>query len=97
MRNRPTVLHYAASYNKVADELVDTRKAGRKSKAELILEQVLAHNKRETVRSSKIKTDEIAALKNVVMMSLWADSLDGWAITGWIVSLVWDRKHCPGQ
>ena len=33
--------------------------------------QVNAHNAREKVRSSKIKTDDIAALKNVLGMSPW--------------------------
>ena len=46
--------------------------AGRKSRSELVVEQIVNHNKKEAVRSSKIKTDEIAALKNVVVMSRWA-------------------------
>jgi hypothetical protein len=58
--------------SKVADQLISTKKSGRKSKQELIVEQILNHNKKETVRSSRIKTDEIAALKNVVVMSDWA-------------------------
>ena len=71
-RTRPTILQYGISYSKVADQLITTKKAGRKSRAELIVDQILNHNKKETVRSSRIKTDEIAALKNVVVMSDWA-------------------------
>jgi hypothetical protein len=71
-RARPTILQYGISYSKVADQLISTKKAGRKSRQELIVEQIVNHNKKETVRSSRIKTDEIAALKNVVVMSDWA-------------------------
>ena len=35
------------------------------------MEQVKAHNNREKVRTDKIKTDEIAALSNVLGMSQW--------------------------
>jgi hypothetical protein len=71
-RARPTILQYGISYSRVADQLISTKKSGRKSRQELIVEQIVNHNKKETVRSSRIKTDEIAALKNVVLMSDWA-------------------------
>ena len=71
-RTRPTILQYAISYSRVADQLVAMKNAGRKSRSELIVDPIVNHNKKETVRSSRIKTDEIAALKNVVVMSRWA-------------------------
>ena len=67
-RPKPTILSYIASYSKVAHSIL-SRSRGRKSKRELVLEQVIAHNAREKVRQSKIKTDEIAAMKHVMEMS----------------------------
>lgn len=37
----------------------------------VLVSQVSAHNAREKVRTSRIKTDDIAALKNVLGMSPW--------------------------
>jgi hypothetical protein len=70
LRPRPTILHYSYAYSRVAEDQLSKKQAGRKHKSQLILDQVNQHNSHEKVRASRIKTEEIAALKNVAETSL---------------------------
>ena len=69
-RPTPTILSYAFSYARVATDILQQKKI-RKTRKELIMEQVNQHSSREKVRSSKITTEEIVAMNNVLQMSPW--------------------------
>ena len=65
-RPQPTILSYAHSYSRVAID-IKKRTNTRKTFRELVMDQVNQHNQRERVKRSKIKTDEISSLSNVLM------------------------------
>ena len=69
-RPRPTILSYYYSYSRVATDILHQKKS-RKTRTELVMDQVQQHNVQEKVRASKIKTVDIAALKNLLGMSDW--------------------------
>ena len=69
-RPRPTILAYQASYSRVADNVLKQSKT-RQTRKQLIMQQVIEHNQMEKVRGSKIKTEEIQALGNVMEQSDW--------------------------
>ena len=58
------------SYARVANDPLQQKKV-RKTKKELILQQITEHNAREKVRPSKITTDEITAMGNVLLQTNW--------------------------
>jgi hypothetical protein len=69
-RPTPTILSFAFSYVRVATDILQQKKI-RKTREELIMEQVNQHNSREKVRSSKTTMEEIITVNNVLQMSNW--------------------------
>lgn len=69
-RPTPTILSYAASYNRVADDIQQKKKT-RQTRKELVMKQVKEHNTIEKTCGSKIKTEDIQALSNVLEQSEW--------------------------